>query len=363
MDMDAASDATYDSLQTVTPSLAELIIEKHKGNEFSGLNQFYPLPYNDEVRKCEAIFHELVTTLTGGDLYFEPELEEGTVAEILSKKGTRVLDLGCGMDGLWCTSMATRFPSAEVIGVDLFPVSLEFAPPNTEFHVFDVHNGLPFDTEYFDVVHVRGATLWLKTEAIINEIRRVLRVGGVFLLLEFKNLLHRADGTIITSLHRTVGENVATWVERFDHLTHLLSINISPSRAEETGGELLDVQEKTMEVHLGTQSSLNPSIQWQKAGKLYRESLVGYLGVQVFQYGIGGFSEERKVASMGPLKQLISLLTPEDSNIWDTVKMIFARKGTEPSMPTGQQPGRLTVEDALNKLVEARPGFEGPLRL
>lgn len=145
---------------------------------------------------------------------------------------------------------------------------------------------------------------------------------------------------------------------------------------------------------------VDPSIQWQKAGKLYRESLVGqfvsasvsfltlvrpskrrvqlssyppdllsifstlgYLGVQVFQYGIGGFSEERKVASMGPLKQLISLLTPEDSNIWDTVKMIFARKGTEPSMPTGQEPGRLTVEDALNKLVEARPGFEGPLRL
>ena len=66
---------------------------------------------------------------------------------------------------------------------------------------------------------------------------------------------------------------------------------------------------------------------------------------------------------MGPLKQLISLLTSEDSNIWDTVKMVFARKGDAPSLPTEQLPGRLTVEDALKMLVDARPVFEGPLRV
>ena len=31
---------------------------------------------------------------------------------------------GCGMEGNWVTAMASRFPKAEIIGVDLVPVSL-----------------------------------------------------------------------------------------------------------------------------------------------------------------------------------------------------------------------------------------------
>jgi hypothetical protein len=34
--------------------------------------------------------------------------------------------LGSGMEGLWVQAMATRFPKAEVLGIDLVPVDVEF---------------------------------------------------------------------------------------------------------------------------------------------------------------------------------------------------------------------------------------------
>lgn len=69
------------------------------------------------------------------------------------------------MEGLWVTAMACRYSKAEIIGVDLMPVTLEsvprsrrvfcsftlipsyflalsYGPPNASFHVLDVCNGV-----------------------------------------------------------------------------------------------------------------------------------------------------------------------------------------------------------------------------
>lgn len=60
----------------------------------------------------------------GNDWATSTRLVDRTFADALASSsfpGTSA----CGMDGLWCTAMATRFPNAEVVGVDLYPVSLE----------------------------------------------------------------------------------------------------------------------------------------------------------------------------------------------------------------------------------------------
>ncbi|KAL7411229.1 hypothetical protein BDY24DRAFT_371533 [Mrakia frigida] len=149
MDQDTTpSETGYDSLVSVSPSLVDILITRRAGLNFSALTDSYNLPYDEQTKACEALNHAFSQTINGGDLYFEPELEQGYVSELL-KDGGRVLDIGCGVEGLWVQAAATRFPSAEIIGVDLNPVELDWAPPNASFNVLDVGNGFScFHNEY-----------------------------------------------------------------------------------------------------------------------------------------------------------------------------------------------------------------------
>ncbi|KAK8166561.1 S-adenosyl-L-methionine-dependent methyltransferase [Phyllosticta citrichinensis] len=50
----------------------------------------------------------------------------------------RVLDVGTGT-GLWAIDMADRYPACEVIGTDLSPTQVPFAPPNVRFEIDDCY--------------------------------------------------------------------------------------------------------------------------------------------------------------------------------------------------------------------------------
>lgn len=55
--------------------------------------------------------------------------------------------------GSWI--VADRFPSADVVGVDLSPIQPRWIPPNVSFMVDDIEAKWPFPYEYFDYVHSR----------------------------------------------------------------------------------------------------------------------------------------------------------------------------------------------------------------
>ena len=69
------------------------------------------------------------------------------------------VDVGCGT-GLWVQEVAIEYSKATVSGVDLSPIQGTLqVPPNAEFYVADVTEGLYFDDGSIDLVQSRCANL------------------------------------------------------------------------------------------------------------------------------------------------------------------------------------------------------------
>lgn len=122
------------------------------------------------ARLCERMEH------------FAPELKPGP---------QRVLDLGCGT-GQGSTALASRFPAAAVIALDwsrgmLSQWRLAMGPDHR--HCFalnaDMHH-LPLAPRSIDLVFCNLALQWsMEESAVFDEVRRILRPGGLFLFSSF----------------------------------------------------------------------------------------------------------------------------------------------------------------------------------
>ncbi|RIB12295.1 S-adenosyl-L-methionine-dependent methyltransferase, partial [Gigaspora rosea] len=87
----------------------------------------------------------------------------------------------CGA-GSWSFDIATTYPLAKVIGLDISPIqSTHIKPKNFEFIKANAQEGLPFDDNTFDFVFQRFLLVGYAKEKwpyVINEIVRVLKPGG-----------------------------------------------------------------------------------------------------------------------------------------------------------------------------------------
>ncbi|HEX6544508.1 MAG TPA: class I SAM-dependent methyltransferase [Ktedonobacterales bacterium] len=100
-----------------------------------------------------------------------------------------ILDVGCG-SGRWAMEMATLFPAARVVGLDLVPPTddasslgqgLDVRPTNYIFTAGNILEGLPFPDQSFDFVHQRLLITAIPRDrwpAVIQELVRVTRPGG-----------------------------------------------------------------------------------------------------------------------------------------------------------------------------------------
>jgi SAM-dependent methyltransferase len=83
--------------------------------------------------------------------------------------------------------MAREFPHAQVLGVDLVPVSAEpeTLPDNCQFEVADINLGLAHFEGQWDLVHVRfvgsGFKDFLK---VLSDVEKCLKPGGLVLWLD-----------------------------------------------------------------------------------------------------------------------------------------------------------------------------------
>lgn len=100
-----------------------------------------------------------------------------------------ILDVGTGT-GRWAREVATVFPAANVIGLDLNPPQVDekaeaggedLRSPNYAFVAGNILEGLPFADGSFDFVHMRLLVLALPHDRwpfVVNELIRVTRPGG-----------------------------------------------------------------------------------------------------------------------------------------------------------------------------------------
>jgi len=108
--------------------------------------------------------------------------------------GDRVLDIGCGT-GTFTTMLKQRYPGVEVTGLDPDPKALARARHKAEQAGVSVRfdqgfaDSLEYPAASFDVVfssfmfhHLEGSN----REKTLREVRRVLKPGGCFYLLDFE---------------------------------------------------------------------------------------------------------------------------------------------------------------------------------
>ncbi|RHZ74552.1 hypothetical protein Glove_221g75 [Diversispora epigaea] len=103
------------------------------------------------------------------------------VTERLVNGGANVLDYGCG-PGTWICDMSSDFPKSFFTGVELIHLFPNIHPSNVQFIQCDLNNGLPFEDNLFDFIHIRLKFLNYTEQQwrnlVFKELVRVLKPGG-----------------------------------------------------------------------------------------------------------------------------------------------------------------------------------------
>ncbi|CAO3699569.1 unnamed protein product [Rhizopus stolonifer] len=140
----------------------------------------YWLPKDDEEQQRLTGQHFALKEL------YESNLLSSVEESLDFKKGVSVLDVGCG-SGIWIMDMLSDYPNCEYYGCDMVDTTNKNLKVNFQFQIGNILNGLPYADNTFDFVNMRLFVFALCEEqwpAVINELMRVVRQGGIMQIVE-----------------------------------------------------------------------------------------------------------------------------------------------------------------------------------
>lgn len=155
-------------------------------NNFNGIyNGIYSDGENDDIIIYEdkedqyyMDIHELEHVLLQNiwDIPFSNPIRED-----LFKGQLDVLDVACG-PGYWISDMATKFSRSQFTGIQAFPILKKpYFPHNANFLRIDILNGIPYEADSFNFVHMRILSPKYTEEEwklIVAHMTRVTKPGG-----------------------------------------------------------------------------------------------------------------------------------------------------------------------------------------
>ncbi|KAL7931075.1 S-adenosyl-L-methionine-dependent methyltransferase [Trichoderma chlorosporum] len=162
-DSDSASSASTSAMSSVRDYMFENGRRYHRFREGS-----YNFPNDDVEQEREDMKHAMVKLLCSQKLHFAP----------IGENPQEILDIGTGT-GIWTIEMGDRYPSANILGIDLSPIQPDWLPPNVRFMVDDVESPWLHPRNHFDYIHSRHTVMavrdWMK---LFRRAIEHLKIGG-----------------------------------------------------------------------------------------------------------------------------------------------------------------------------------------
>jgi SAM-dependent methyltransferase len=183
--------------------------KKGGGLPYSAYKDFHAVMADESSQTVVARLFDLILPLDGNLMQ---RMEEGI----------RVADFGCGM-GKPLGAIARRYPRSEFVGYDFSPDVVDVARRETEqegltnvrFEILDVakYSGeAEFDAVFtFDAIHDKA-----KSTKVLENIRRALTPGGVYLMQEIQGQTH---------VHDNIGHPLAPFVYTVSCM-HCMSVSL-----------------------------------------------------------------------------------------------------------------------------------------
>lgn len=202
----------FDHVCTIGMALRTLFaFEQSDFDAFLDSYDVFDTPQSDkgDEAKVNAVYKVLVPLMALGSLtkYYIPPVmdpaknsfkylnhnqvlfEQKMADTLLVKPGMTVLDIGCGSG--YIANTVQEHTGAKVFGINVSPEQIATARGHAEksgklgklldFQVSSMNDRLPFDDNSIDAVYVMQAICYVHDpKALMAEVRRVLKPGGIF---------------------------------------------------------------------------------------------------------------------------------------------------------------------------------------